>query len=72
MMDELLGLPLETALARLKAQGIVPCIQETCAPRRAVRPEGMLRVVRVGEGGRRLTAARFLDPISRQRQENGV
>ncbi len=58
-MTELLGLPLERALAVLRARGVEPTVEWTQNPRRPV--EGTPRVVRVLEGGRRLTCACFPD-----------
>ena len=60
-MTELLGLPLERALADLRARGVEPAIEWTQNPRRA--PEGTPRVVRVSADGRRLTCARFPDSV---------
>ncbi len=67
MREDLLGLPLERAQALLAAEGITPNVRETCAPRRAAG--GCLRVVCASEDGRKLTAARFFDPILALRQE---
>ena len=64
MRDDLMGLELEHALALLKDAGISPQITTTCAPRRAGETGGMLRVVYASDDGRRLTAARFFDPIA--------
>ena len=49
MTQTLLGLPLEEALARLRAAGIEPNIIESRAPRRS-EGNGALRVVRVKNG----------------------
>ncbi len=67
MREDLLGLPLERALALLAAKGITPSVRETCAPRRAAG--GCLRVVCASEDGRDLTAARFFDPSVALRQD---
>ncbi len=58
----LLGLPLEEAIRRLHAMGVEPAVVISSATR---RPEGVgwLRVVRVRDGGRELTACYFLDRI---------
>ena len=60
-MTSLLGLPLETALERLRARGIEPTVQWTENPRRP--SEGAPRVVRASLDGRRLTCARFPDSV---------
>ena len=70
MREDLLGLPLDLALACLKAQGIEPEVMVTAAPRRQTETGGMLRVVYCTDDGMQLTAARFLDPIAENRQEN--
>lgn len=60
----LAGLPLETALERLKAEGKTPQIVKTCAPRRRDEArEGILRVLRYDEARNELTVALFADPI---------
>ena len=56
-MTDLLGLPLEEALARLSAAGITATVVETAAPR--PRSGGTLRVVRVRDG--ELTVSAFMD-----------
>lgn len=58
MTQTLLGLPLEEALARLRAAGIEPNIIESRAPRRS-EGNGALRVVRVKNGGREITVCGF-------------
>lgn len=58
-MMNLLGLPLEEALRRLREAGIEPRVLYTAAP--GGQAEGACRVVRVREEGRELTAARFAD-----------
>ena len=45
-------------------------IAGTAAPRRREAQEGELRVVYASDDGRRLTAARFLNPIAFRGQEN--
>ena len=60
-MTSVLGLPLDEALARLRAQGVEPAVEFTENPRHP--SEGTARVVRVAEDGRRLTCARFPDHI---------
>lgn len=56
--ENLLGLPLELALERLHASGIEPKIIESRAPRRPAG-NGALRVVRIKDGGREVTACGF-------------
>lgn len=56
-MTELLGLTLDEALAVCARQGIEPAVQYTAALRRPVE-KGQYRVVRVQDGGKRLTCAR--------------
>ena len=58
MTLHLLGLPLEKAILRLRAAGVEPHIEISRAPRRP-QQAGALRVIRVREGGRRLTACAF-------------
>ncbi len=60
-MTELLGLPLEDALAALRARGVEPEVELTQSPRRPAA--GRARVVRVSEDGRRIVAARFPDRV---------
>jgi len=60
-MTNLLGLPLEDALRRLKEQGIEPEILHTAGRREAA--DGTERVIRISEDGRRLTVARFPDKV---------
>ena len=60
-MINILGLPLEEALHRLKEQGTEPEIVHTAGFREAA--EGALRVIRISEDGRRLTVARFPDAV---------
>lgn len=69
MRDDLLGLPLERALETLHAEGIVPEITRTSAPRRGEEARGVLRVVYASDDGGRLTVAGFLDPIADGQQE---
>ena len=70
MRTDLLGLPLEQALCMLKGEGIDPQITVTNAPRRANETRGMLRVVFASDDGAQLTAARFLDPFTEDKEEN--
>ena len=70
MRTDLLGLPLEQALCMLKGEGIDPQITVTNAPRRANETRGMLRVVFASDDGAQLTAARFLDPLTEDKEEN--
>ena len=60
-MTRLLGLPLEDALAFLRARGIEPEIVTTRSLRAS--PEGRERVIRISEDGRRVTVARFPDEV---------
>ncbi|MBO4298664.1 MAG: hypothetical protein J5602_03215 [Clostridia bacterium] len=60
-MTALLGLPLDEALAFLRARGVEPEVAFTENPRHP--SEGTPRVVRVADDGRRLTCARFPDRI---------
>ena len=53
MRTQLLGLPLKQAEAILSEEGVHPQVSETYAPRREKRDDG-----------KKLVAARFLDPIS--------
>jgi len=64
MRDDLMGLTLEHALAMLGREGISPEIAQTDAPKRRNENGGVLRVVYASDDGRRLTVARFLDPIA--------
>ena len=59
----MLGLPLEEAIRRLDAVGVEPAVIVSRAPR---RPEGVgvLRVVRVQDEGRKLTACAFVDGLA--------
>ena len=69
MRTELLGLPLETALARLAQEGVSPRVEKTLAPRRAEDPRAVLRVVYASDDGRRLTVSGFVDPLASGQQE---
>ena len=60
-MTALLGLPLDEALAFLRAHGVEPEVAFTENPRHP--SEGTPRVVRVSDDGCRLTCARFPDRI---------
>ena len=71
MRTDVLGLELDRALAALALEGIEPQVTLTSAPRRREETGGVLRVVYASGDGRRLTAARFLDPIAEQKKENG-
>lgn len=72
MTERVLGMPLDKALALLRADGIEPIVVETKAPpRRGAAPEASdgrkeatLRVIRVR--GSELTVSRFFDgtPVS--------
>ena len=60
----LLGLPLVTALERVRAAGCEPVVRETCAPRRnPVEGAATQRVIRVtaGDNGPCLTVSAFMD-----------
>lgn len=64
MRLNLLGLRLEDAQAILADEGVCPQVTVTSAPRRRDDESGALRVVYASDDGTRLTAARFLDPLS--------
>ena len=70
MRESLLGLRLPDAVETLRRVGIDPQVTLTAAPRRREAQEGELRVVYASDDGRRLTAARFLNPIAFRGQEN--
>jgi len=61
-MTSLLGLPLDAALACLRARGVEPEVSYTENPRHP--SEGEARVVRVAQDGRRLTCARFPNHVN--------
>ena len=63
MRTELLGLELTRAEEILAAQGIVPKVTVTAAPKTADR-EGTLRVVFAGDDGKTLIVSRFVDPLA--------
>ena len=70
-MTELLGLPLDTALARLAAENISDIrIERYTAPRDG-NTRGTLRIVRVREGGRLLTVCLFPDSV-KSAEEDGL
>ena len=71
MRIDILGLELDQALAVLSQEGVVSEVTVTSAPRRRDETGGKLRVVYASDDGKRLTAARFLDPIADAVQENG-
>ena len=73
MDEELLGLPLEDALAKLQAAGVAPYVTFAAAPLPPGRPgdprrtcqgeeQGLAstRVIAVRDGGRELVVSRFL------------
>lgn len=62
MTSDLLGLPLEEAVRRSRARGVEPAVVISRAPRRT-EEVGVLRVVRVSEDGRVVTACAFIDTI---------
>ena len=64
MRDDLMGLTLEHALEMLRGEDISPEIAQTDAPKRRDASGGVLRVVYASDDGKRLTVARFLDPIA--------
>jgi len=70
MRDDLMGLELDSAVAVLAGEGIVPQVTQTDAPKRRSETGGALRVVYASDDGARLTAARFFDPIADAQQEN--
>ena len=71
MRIDILGLELDRALAILEQEGVCSEVTITSAPRRRSETGGTLRVVYASDDGRRLTAARFLDPIADAEKENG-
>ena len=60
-MTDLLGLPLETALERLKSEGISPRVVVSGNPRR--EGSGRPRVVRVSPDGSELAVCLFPDSV---------
>ena len=67
-MTELLGLPLDKALERLRALGIeTPTRIETHAPRGPLEG-GTLRVLSVRDEGRTLIVSAFRDQIDQETQ----
>lgn len=69
MILSVLGLPLESALRMLKAADVeVTDIKEISAPR-GNTPRGTLRVVRVENGGKIITCARFPDTIEEKNDD---
>ena len=64
MRDDLLGLELEYALRKLRAEGVEPCVTVTRAPRRDPE-DGVRRVVYASDDGMRLTVASFVQPLQR-------
>lgn len=64
--EDVLGLPLETALSLLKARGIAfTQVVWTGVPKNP-GPEGTARVVAVRQEGRVLVAARFPNEVARE------
>lgn len=70
-MRSLLGLPLDLALARLAADGAMPEVRMTQAPRRPVET-GETRVVSVSEEDNMLLAAVFPPPLSEAMGKEGT
>ncbi|MBQ1256069.1 MAG: hypothetical protein IIW08_07065 [Clostridia bacterium] len=69
MMISVLGLPLEKAVSLLKAANVEGIdIKEISAPR-GNTPRGTLRVVRVENGGKTITCARFPDTIEEKNDD---
>ena len=66
--NDLLGLPLQQAEAKVRAQGVEPRVVVTSAPRRQEVQEGTLRVIRVRgtETDVELTVSAFMDGDPRQ------
>ena len=64
--ENLLGLPLDEALERLRAAGLEPNIVESRAPRRPAG-NGALRVVRIKNGGREITVCGFQTALKEER-----
>ena len=65
MRADLLGLPLESAVARLEREGVRPEVRVTAAPKGGRDGQGALRVVYASDGGEKLVAAAFLAPPER-------
>ena len=69
MMKKLLGLPLDKALALLREANVaVLDVKEISAPR-GHTPRGTLRGVRVENGGKTITCARFPDTIEEKNDD---
>ena len=68
MRTDLLGLELSRAQELLRAEGVRPDVTVTRAPKRA-QDEGVLRVVYASDGGERLTASPFLEPLIRKTEQ---
>jgi len=69
MMVSVLGLPLDKAVSLLKAANAEEIeIKEISAPR-GNTPRGTLRVVRVENGGKTITCARFPDTIEEKNDD---
>ena len=66
--EELLGLPLDRALEKLREAGREAIVTQTCAPRRDPVSGATLRVIRVREidGSLQLTVSAFMDGDPRQ------
>ena len=63
MRYDLLGLELSVACALLEAEGIVPEITATHAPKRQ-DAGGVFRVVYASDDGKCLTVSPFVDPMA--------
>ena len=61
MRLDLLGLDLDTARARLQAEGVCPHVRTTSAPNRHQETNGIWRVVAASDD--ELTVALFCDPL---------
>ena len=72
MRLNLLGLDVCKAQEILEKEGISPELTLTSAPKRQDETHGTLRVVYASDDGRRLTVARFLDPLAADADRNGA
>ncbi len=69
MISSVLGLPLDKAIELLRAAKVeVTDIKEISAPR-GNTPRGTLRVVRIENGGKIVTCARFPDTIEEKNDD---
>ena len=69
MISSVLGLPLDKAVELLRAANVEGIdIKEISAPR-GYTPRGTLRVVRIENGGKTITCARFPDTIEEKNDD---